>query len=210
MKLDVFKSVISKGGGVARQNQFFVSLPSLTYDASDLNILCASVNLPGRQILTMERLIGLKGRKMPNGFASDDVSMTFYVLNDYKVKKYFEDWQNRVINQNTYEVGYPEDYVQDVTISQLQKGLAFDFPIDKIFGINIDVDVRTKAKVVYQCKLLDAYPTSMSAIELNNEMDGLIQLNVQLSYRNWVSDTNVRSNVQLDNSPSRELPRVGR
>ena len=63
--------------------------------------------------------------------------------------------------------------------------MAFDFPIDKIFGINIDLDIRTRDSIVYECKLLDAFPTTMNAIELSNELDGLVQLNIQLSYRNW-------------------------
>ena len=186
MNIDQLKATASKAGGFARSNQFVVTLPSLgRYDTRDLNVLCSNVNMPGRQIMTQERLIGVKGRKMPTGFASEDVSMTFYAMNDYKIKDYFEDWQQSTISQDTYEISYPDKYVKDVRIAQLKKGMAFDFPIDKIFGINIDIDIRTKANVVYECRLLDAFPTTMSAIELNNELDGLVQLNVQLSYRNW-------------------------
>lgn len=186
MNIDQLKSVASKSRGFASANQFMVTLPSLgRYDTRDLNILCSNVNMPGRQILTQERLIGIKGRKMPNGFASDDVNMTFYVMNDYKIKEYFEEWQQSTINQNTYEISYPATYCRDVRIAQLKKGLAFDFPIDKIFGINIDIDILTRESIVYETKLLDAFPTTLNAIELNNELDGLVQLNIQLSYRNW-------------------------
>ena len=186
MNIDQLKSVASKSRGFASANQFMVTLPSLgRYDTRDLNILCSNVNMPGRQILTQERLIGIKGRKMPNGFASDDVNMTFYVMNDYKVKEYFEEWQQSTISQDTYEIAYPDSYCRDVRIAQLKKGMAFDLPIDKIFGINIDLDIRTRESIVYETKLLDAFPTTLNAIELNNELDGLVQLSVQLSYRNW-------------------------
>ena len=186
MNIDQLKSVASKSRGFASANQFMVTLPSLgRYDTRDLNILCSNVNMPGRQILTQERLIGIKGRKMPNGFASDDVNMTFYVMNDYKVKEYFEEWQQSTINQDTYEISYPSTYCRDVRIAQLKKGMAFDFPVDKIFGINIDLDIRTRESIVYETKLLDALPTTLNAIELNNELDGLVQIQVQLSYRNW-------------------------
>ena len=186
MNIDQLKSVASKSRGFASANQFMVTLPSLgRYDTRDLNILCTNVNMPGRQILTQERLIGIKGRKMPNGFASDDVSMTFHVMNDYMIKDYFEEWQESTISQANHEIAYPSSSCRDVRIAQLKKGMAFDFPIDKIFGINLDIDIRTRDSVVYECKLLDAFPTTMNAIELNNELDGLVQLNVQLSYRNW-------------------------
>ena len=38
---------------------------------------------------------------------------------------------------------------------------------------------------IYTCQLLDAYPTTVNAIALNNELDGMVELNVQLSYRKW-------------------------
>ena len=88
-------------------------------------------------------------------------------------------------SQDSFEVKYPSSYAQDVTIAQLKRGMAFDFPIDKIFGINLDLDIRTRESIVYQVKLLDAFPTTMNQIDFSNEQDGLVQLNVQLSYRNW-------------------------
>ena len=33
--------------------------------------------------------------------------------------------------------------------------------------------------------LENAFPTTMGAIELNNELDGLVQIQVQLSYTKW-------------------------
>ena len=191
MNIDQLKGVASKGRGFASANQFLVELPNVDniLSAEELNVLCTNVNLPGRQIMTQERLIGVKARKMPNGFASDDINMTFHVMNDYKIKRYFEAWQNKVINQNTFEIGYSSDYTKQVNIKQLKKGMAFDFPVDKIFGINLDIDIRTRANVVYECTLLDAFPTTMNGIEFNDEQDGLVKLSVQLSYMNWTSKT---------------------
>lgn len=206
MSVDTLKSLISKKRGVARSNAFRVILPvlpaiKLSLDGvglkampQELNLLCTNVNLPGRQILTNERLIGIKGRKLPYGFASDDVNMTFLLLNDYGVKEYFEQWQNLVIDQDTYEIGYPQDYAGDVIIDQLERGFTAGFQIDlpglegiatKFLGIDTDVNLQIGKRTVYSCRLLDAFPTTMNVIELSNELDGLVQLNVQLSYRNW-------------------------
>jgi len=188
MNINELKGAAAKGQGFARANAFRVILPSFgdgKYTSSELNILCTNVNLPGRQIMTQERLIGLKGIKMPTGFVSDDISMTFYVMNDYTIREYFEEWQNRVVNQNTFEIGYNNEYTRDVTIAQLKRGTALELPIDKFFGLNVDIDTRSADSKVYECKLLGAYPTTMNQIELNNELDGLVQLNIQLSYRNW-------------------------
>ena len=108
-------------------------------------------------------------------------------MNDYNIRKYFETWQNKVINQDTFEIGYANNFCKQVRIQQLRKGMAFDFPIDKIFGLNLDLDIRTRDSIVYECTLKDAYPTTMSAIEFNNDQDGLVRLSVQLSYTNWTS-----------------------
>jgi hypothetical protein len=188
MNIDQLKGVASKGRGFASANQFLVELPPVGgYNTNDLNILCTNVNLPGRQIMTQERLIGLKARKMPTGFASDDINLTFHVMNDYSIRKYFEAWQNKVINQDTFEIGYANNFTEQVRIKQLRKGMAFDFPIDKIFGLNLDLDIRTRESVVYTCILKDAFPTTMNTIEFSDEQDGLVKLNVQLSYTNWTS-----------------------
>jgi len=211
MNINELKSAASRANGFAMANQFVVTLPSLgKYDTNELNVLCSNVNMPGRQILTQERLIGIKGRKMPNGFASDDVNLTFNVMNDYKIKQYFEDWQESTISQNTHEIKYASDYCHDVRIAQLRKGKAFDFPIDSIFGINIDIDLRTRDAIVYEVLLMDAFPTTLNGIELSNEQDGLVQLSVQLSYRNWKKVTNRKTiSNNNPNPPNTSLrPRV--
>lgn len=212
MNIDSLKSLVNAKGGIARSNQFAVSMP--TFDNAttfDMNILCQSVNLPGRQIMTQERLIGLKGRKMPTGFAQDDVNMSFLLLNDYGAKRNIEAWMDRIINQDTYEIGYTSNYSRDVTIKQLKKGVSFPVfqrnlpsklqsipsnirnrlpsigPVDFSQG-EIDIDFHLRGdNVKYQCVLRDAFPTTMSAVELNNELDGLLQVNVQISYRTWES-----------------------
>ena len=61
------------------------------------------VQLPGRQILTQERIIGMKQKKVAYGYAEEDVSMTFYVMNDYGIKEYFDEWQSRIIDFQTKE-----------------------------------------------------------------------------------------------------------
>ena len=108
-------------------------------------------------------------------------------MNDYNIRKYFETWQNKVVNQDTYEIGYANEFTKQVRVKQLKKGMAFDFPIDKIFGLNLDLDITTRESIVYECTLLDAFPTTMNSIEFTNELDGLVKLSVQLSYTNWTS-----------------------
>ncbi len=192
--VDQMKSLIGKKGGLAMANLWKVQLPNLGRESSyDLNLLCKDVQLPGRQILTQERIIGMKQKKVAYGYAEEDVSMTFYVMNDYGIKEYFDEWQSRIINFDTKELKYKDNYVADIEITQLQKkkrnGLTVNFEIDftannlaDLFDFSITSDIE-----VYKCKLIRAFPTTINALQLNSEQNGLLELNVQFSYDDWVS-----------------------
>lgn len=169
--IDDLKSLIAEQNGLASANQYRVLLPTLpntTITPQQLNILCKSASLPGRQLMTNERQVGALGEKMAYGYAIEDVSLTFHVTNKFDLKKYFDKWQQLVFNQDTYELGFkrgPNGYGKTVEIQQY---------------------TRKKAGLPnYTVILEDAFPTTVNAIELSNELDGLIELNVQLSYTNW-------------------------
>lgn len=191
--VDQLSSLITSKGGLAQPNLWKVQLPSLNgfQSPSDLNLLCRDVQLPGRQILTQERIIGMKQRKVAYGYAQEDVSMTFLVLNDYGIKEYFEEWQKQIIDFDIKELKYKDTYTYDVSISQLKKrtrsGATLNFNINLAADTLADVfdfDITTD-EVVYECKLTNAFPTTMNALQLNNEQNGLLELNVQLSYDDW-------------------------
>ena len=214
--IEQLKSLISTKGGVAKPNVFRVFLPSIPgASSSEVNLLCKDVQLPGRQVLTNERQIGMKLEKMPYGYAITDLSMTFHVLNDYGIRQYFEAWQNLAVDQESYEVGYQSDYSFDITIQQLKKGFSMPIystplglpklptmlqnrlpkigPIDLAQG-QLDLDYVTSDHVIYSCTLIDAFPTSLNAIALGNDQEGIAELNVQLSYTNWKSTTTPAKN----------------
>ncbi len=191
--IEDLKSRLVLKHGMAFANQFSVELPTTVgvasnnklegIDAKTANILCKSVNMPGKQILTAERQIGLYNEKVVNGFAVEDVNMTFYVLNDYGIRKYFDSWRKTMVQEGDREgtVGYKEDYVGSVKIHQLRKPV-FRTGFD-IGPISFDLDLF--AASIYSVELLDAFPTTINSIELSNEADGLVEMSVQFSFTNW-------------------------
>jgi hypothetical protein len=190
--VDQLKGALSRG--LATPNLFRVYLPALPgiVDTRTLNLLCKNVQLPGRQLLTNDRVVGMKAVKQAYAYAQEDVSLTFHVTNDYNLKRYFEYWQNLAVDIETKQLNYPDEYSFEVRIEQLEKGAAFDLPVDINFNlgqlnIDIDIDLFTDAKSVYTCILEKAFPTTMNAIEFNNEANGMVELNVQLSYKDWRS-----------------------
>ena len=111
LNIDAFKGAVSAGGGFAKTNLFVVQLPTNipgapSINSNTLNLICKGAQMPGRQILSSERTIGMKSIKTAYGFLTDDVSLTFHVMNDFKVKEYFEACQQNVVNTTTQELNY--------------------------------------------------------------------------------------------------------
>jgi len=207
-RIDDFKSQVGASGGFAMGSLFKVFLPPLNGDVREMNLLCKAASMPGRQILSTENRIGLQTTKVAYGYAVGDVSLTFHVMNDYKVRNYFESWQNLAVNQDTKEVGYFNDYTHPVVIQAIRKGVGFPLKKKKIFDAGkipssirgrlprlgpldlaqgeIDLNAITGDDIAYTCILDKAYPTTMNEIGLSNEGQ-LLELNVQLSYKNWRS-----------------------
>lgn len=199
VSIDTLKSTINRRGGIARGNRFgvYVSHPSkgmnslLNFNSSklisniisgdgvhlgdfiqdprDMFLLCQSCTLPGKLISTTESGHNHHLSKKPYSAATDEVTMSFLLTNDYYVKKYFDMWQEMIIDtsHDHYKAMYKKDYVSDVTIQQLSTGN------DIVPG--------------YSIQLLNAYPIQVSAIELNNGSDGLLEVTVTWEYDNFKS-----------------------
>lgn len=230
--IEQLKGALISKNGIAVTNQYSVEMPTSVgitnksklsgLDPRDANILCKNVSMPGKQILTLDRQMGLFNEKVVNGFAVDDVSMTFYALNDYGIKKYFDSWRRVMIGEErlsnaTLEskevsvetgqtpesienkkrkseelgstknplrrgtVAYKNDYVAPIKIHQLRKPImraGFD-----LGPLSIDFDLLGSS--IYSVELVDAFPTTISSIELSNDADGLVEVSVQFSYTNW-------------------------
>ena len=207
--IDDFKSEIGKSGGFAINNLFRVFLPPLKGDSRSLDVLCKAANIPGRQVVSQEKTVGIVNTKIANGYLVEDVTLTFYCANDFKIRTYFEDWQELAVSRNNYEVGYFNDYTHPVILQAIKKGVGFPVKKKKLFdsgklpsGIasrlpklgpldlaqgEFDLDLITGDKVTYTCVLDKAYPTSLQAIELTSEGDTILEVSVQLSYKDWFS-----------------------
>ena len=215
--VDELKALANTKLGFARPNRFLVTFPT-SFGGSggilgsvlgllniggggasgrELNILCSNTTLPAKVTLTSERRIGMEFQKIAYGYAVDDVSMTFYLMNDYGVKEYFDAWRNSAIPEdgsNAFTSNYKSNYAKSITIHQLRQPLkGFSRQVGPIrFGLGLG------GGSVYSVELLDAFPVGTSAIELNNELDGLVQLTVTFAYTNWRRATNTQGFINMD------------
>jgi hypothetical protein len=210
INIEQFKGEISGKNGPARPNLFAIELPPFPGATTRaVNLLCRDVNLPGRQVVSYDKEIGTKREKVGYGAVHNDVGMSFLLLNDYGVKEYFEKWQESVYNQNTYQIGYKNTYTRNVRIHQLKRGVGLPVystplgiprlpsiiqqrlprigPFDFAQG-EFSLDFLTGEDKIYSCELQDAFPVTMEAIPLNNELDGLVEFRVELSFTKWTSN----------------------
>lgn len=191
--VNALKIAITGGGGLARTNKFMVSLPSIGGGSAGIlgaitgslgqaqrNVLCTNATLPGKQILTHDRRIGIEQQKVSYGYAMDDVTLQFVETSTLPIRNYFESWISTIHdtspgNQDKNVINYPTEYKKRVTIHQLAS------PIPTLgFAGGLDLNVST-----YSCALVDAFPTTLGEISYNNDLDGYVTFSVTMSYRFW-------------------------
>ena len=211
--IEDIKALANTKLGFARPNKFLVTMPTVGVGGGllagligafsgggggasprELNILCSNATMPAKQILTNDRRIGMEFQKIAYGYAVDDVSMTFYLMNDYGIKDYFDSWRSTILDEVGQASNYKNEYAKTVTIQQLRQPL-------KGFSKQLG-PIRFNAGIgggsVYSVDLLEAFPISSSAIELNNDLDGLVQLTVTFAYTNWRRTRGVQNFINMD------------
>tara|TARA_B100000282_G_scaffold267681_1_gene220087 strand:- start:2494 stop:3240 length:747 start_codon:yes stop_codon:yes gene_type:complete len=216
-RIDDLLSEIKGGEGLALANRYRVFLPPVAgASPRSLNLLCKNVSIPGKQITSADYMLGTTNRKIANGVAFSEVTMTFIGLNDFMARKYFDTWQGQALNPETLEIGYYNDYTKPVVIQQIEKNASqpplgpkqvgeppnlpdglkslipsagpIDFQNGTFdLGLVGRQDLGTLAEGVnYSVRLNEAYPTTLSEIPLSNDQDGLVEITVQLSFKDFV------------------------
>ena len=211
--IEDIKALANTKLGFARPNKFLVTMPTVGVGGGllagligafsgggggasprELNILCSNATMPAKQILTNDRRIGMEFQKIAYGYAVDDVSMTFYLMNDYGIKDYFDSWRSTILDEEGQESNYKNEYAKTVTIHQLRQPLK---GFSKQLG-PIRFNAGLGGGSVYSVNLIEAFPIAASAIELNNDLDGLVQLQVTFAYTNWKRARGGQNFINMD------------
>lgn len=194
--IDQLKSAVSFKLGVAKPNQFMVELPTdfgsnsggilsavrNLMSGNELNLLCQSVGVPPKTVLTLDQKMGVHMRKVAYGYSgAGSLNMTFLLLNDYSVRKYFDTWYASTVAQNTGKALYQSNYARQLKIHQLRKPIT-----NKRFGAGpVNLNVGIGQGTVYSALLEEAFPTNITQTEFTNDADGIMQLTVEMTYTKW-------------------------
>lgn len=162
----IAKSIINFNGGVAKENKYRVVMPTLFLggDAITMDVLCRATGLPGKTITTIDKKTNMKSIKLPTGYETDDVEMTFTELANRNVTRYFDIWLDRVVNKGTYDIAYKDDIVRDILIMSTDDN-----------GIPN-----------YICTLKNSFPLLKSTIPLSDRsQDAVSDVSVTFSYEDY-------------------------
>ena len=137
-------------------------------DARAVSLRCESIQLPGRNLntLTDSNIYG-PTREIVDGVTyAEDISMIFQASSGLNERVFFEEWQKQAFDENTWNVGYYNDYVSEVHIYLLDR----------------------KDQRRYGLKLMEAFPKTIEGTELSQSSNNeIIKTSVSFSFRYWTT-----------------------
>jgi hypothetical protein len=166
--------------GLASPNKFqvnFSKIPSRalgegTYE--DLNLMCESVTLAGRNVQSLlDRQYGLNREVAYNGPTYNPITLSFLCTQDYREKRIFDRWNNMVVDiSKGYDVAYYVNYIGEMTVSAL--------------------DVQ--GKKTYEMTYVECWPKTVNSIELNHSTTNTpVRMTVEMAYAYWTT-----TDIKLD------------
>ena len=210
------KIIQSGGGKLGNPNSLTAAFTSLLPSAisglgqggnagglRNVQLRAAQVTLPGRNIETTDD-VNVYGpvRRVASGVNyAEDLNIQFQASSGLEERKFFENWQNSMFNEATWNMSYYNDYVGSVSIFILDKN-----------------DKRR-----YGLKCWEAYPKTIGGNDLSYaSQNEIILLPVTMQFRYWtVADKermgggkSIFGNLaetavdQVSRNLSRNLPRV--
>lgn len=169
----------TKIGGFAKGNRYNVTFSSLPTGLStavneNLQYLCESVSLPTKGIASNAHDVYGPPREIPYRETFTEAALSFILDDAFTVKKFFDKWQEKIINVETGNVNYWNNFVATINITRLSN----------------DATSFTDATDKYKIELREAYPSAVGEIALGHTQGGeILRLSVTFKYRKWMTLT---------------------
>lgn len=154
---------------VARPNYFKATIRQKSGETdNNLNMLVESVSFPGQNVRTQEDFLRYGPvREFAQGMTYGPISITFVCTSGLPEKKYFEEWQEKIIDKKTWNANYYETYIGEIKLEQL----------------NRNNDTR------YTVNIFEAFPKTISDQEYSMATnDSYQRITVDFSYHHWDSE----------------------
>ena len=165
-------------GGFAKGNRYNVTIdaPRAMSGAnsvlSKLPYLCESVSLPTKGIASVAQEVYGPPREIPYKETFTEAALSFILDDHFTVKRFFDKWQEKIINVETGNVNYWNNFVATINITRLSN----------------DATSFADATDKYKIELREAYPSAVGEIALGHTQGGeILRLSVTFKYRKWMS-----------------------
>ena len=169
----------TKIGGFAKGNRYNVTFSNLPAGLSaavneNLQYLCESVSLPTKGIASNAHDIYGPPREIPYRETFTEAALSFIVDDAFTIKRFFDKWQEKIINVETGNVNYWNNFIATINITRLSNdAISFTDATDK-----------------YKIELREAYPSAVGEIALGHTQGGeILRLSVTFKYRKWMTLT---------------------
>lgn len=149
----------------------------------NLGMLCSEAALPGNSFATSEMTSDFPGvtQKFPYRKIYNDLQLTFYVDDEYKVIKFFEGWMSYIaspygLGQAMYEnssrasfrFNYPDAYKCNLYVAKFNK------------------DAATASKIAY--RFINAFPIDITTMPVSYDTSDILKCSVAFSYDRYIFD----------------------
>tara|TARA_B100001013_G_scaffold246061_1_gene152367 strand:+ start:124 stop:789 length:666 start_codon:yes stop_codon:yes gene_type:complete len=173
--VDEFMSKLDGKGSYAKSNRFTVEIIAPTtlvssVQASSIEFLIKTVSFPARTFgTTTYRSGGKFGLDVPYEMTEEPVAISFLGTNDWSARSFWNDWISHIQSTSSYNMNYYREYIGTVKISVYNE------------------TEQDTTSPTHQVTLHEAWPKTISAIELGWESTELVDFEVDVAYSWWTA-----------------------
>ena len=167
-------------GGFAKGNRYNVNIippsgiPTLQSDPAlgKFQYMCEAISLPTKSLASTPQDIYGPTREIPYRETFTEAALSFILDDKFTIKRFFDAWQERIINPETGNVNYWTNFVATINITRLSNDASgFETATDK-----------------YKIELREAYPSAVGEIALGHTQGNeILRLSVTFKYRKWMT-----------------------
>ena len=221
-----FITEINKGEGVARANRFLIRLyPPRPEDAiqvytqggghqgldspnalesneikNNVALMCTSVKLPSRDIVSTNFSAYGPGRKMPYAYRYSSVMECEFMADKFlRQRAFFENWQNKMFNSHTHNLNYYQSYIGTMDIYQLGQ-----------YREAINENYNDNYRIAYGIRLHEVYPETIGEVMYQSLTDDMIPMPIPIrfAFRTWENLTISQVANAEYGQPTQDMPNI--
>ena len=154
-----------------------------------LDLSCETATLPGRT-WTKDEPIFSQGppKPMPGKQVFSEIKMTFRLSANCEEKKFFDDWQNSMMDPFTFEYNYYDEYVTQIEIIQLKNNTPFFGLLGSGRFVGEIADEFTGLNEAYTVKLIGAFPIGVDELTLDHAANNQYhKMSVTFAFQHWIA-----------------------